>query len=314
MTERIAFVNPSSGAGGEAEDPLVQVLRDSGFEIDDSEVTDLGEAAREHVDRGARIVAAVGGDGTHRTVAPAIAGTDAMYLPAPGGTFNHFPKDVGIPDAEALTAAIEDGAPLEVPIAALNGEPFLNTAVVGWYPEMVRTREALRQRMPRPLAAVVAFGKHVTHLHRFHVTAGPHTGAAWMIWAGNGRYGVRATELSNRDDVTDPRLDIRIAWAADSFPRVRLLWDLLRRRLRDSDHMDRRVSTEEVTVRVRARKVYAALDAEVVTLTPPLVFTPAAHTVTILTAMEPPNAVPDEAEDEAWERADDEDMPTDADA
>ncbi len=284
---RVAYVNPSSGAGDAGDEPLVEVLRARGFDIDDSMPDDFEAAIRGRIDAGATVICAVGGDGTHRSAAPAVAGTDAVYVPAPGGTFNHFPKDVGIPDAGALADALDDGRSLQVPIATLNGEAFLNTAVIGWYPEMVRTREELRRRMPRPFAALLAFARHVPRLHRFHVDVDGRSGAAWLIWAGNGRYGTGPTDLSDREDVTDPRLDVRVAWAAGRLPRTRLVWDLVRRRLTRTDALERIVTDTPLRVAVRARHVYAALDAEVVQITPPLTFTPAALTVNVLTARPP---------------------------
>ena len=50
---------------------------------------------------------------------------------------------------EGADAAARSGLVRTVPIGQVNDEVFLNTFVVGWYPEMVQTREKLR----RPHAA-----------------------------------------------------------------------------------------------------------------------------------------------------------------
>jgi len=285
LTRPIALANAKSG-NGSADPELEQWCARLGIDLrdigDDLEAA-LEKAAAEDVP----FVAVVGGDGTQRTAARIFAERGVTMLPVPGGTRNHFAKALGLSDLDVAATAVESGSSRDIPLADLNGETFVNTAVIGWYPEMVRTRERLRTRLPRPVAAMVAFARHIGRMFPFEVELAGERHRAWMLWVGNGRFGLEPGELAERDDVTEQVLDVRVALADKKFPRTRVLWDLVRRRLADSDHLERFVAAGPVTASLHGTHVAAALDAEVVDITTPLVFTPAANHVRVLAAAPP---------------------------
>lgn len=279
----IALANSKSGSGADGDladwcDRLGIECRDPG--------DDLQSALRSVADERPQFVAVVGGDGTQRTAAAIFADRGVVLLPVPGGTRNHFSKALGLSDLGDAAAAVRSGIERDVPLSDLNGEIFLNTAVIGWYPEMVRTRERLRGRYPRPLAAAAAFALHVRRLHRFDVEVAGSSHRAWMVWVGNGRFGLTPSELSNRADVTDNVLDVRIALAHHRLARTRVVWDLVRGRLKGSEHLVRFVADKPVSVRLGARTVSAALDAEIITVATPLLFTPASRHLQVRAAPE----------------------------
>ncbi len=273
MTQPIVLTNSKSGDGSEADiaewcDRLGLESRDPG--------DDLESALRAAADDRPPFVAVVGGDGTQRTAAALFADR--------GGTRNHFAKALGLADLDDVAAAVTSGVERDVPLSDLNGEAFLNTAVVGWYPEMVRTRERLRDSYPRPIAAAAALALHAHRLHRFDIEVAGSTHRAWMVWMGNGRFGLTPSELSTRTDLTDHVLDVRIALAHRRFARASVVWDLVRGRLKGSDHLERFVADGPVVARLGAGPISAALDAEIVTIANPLVFTPASRKVRVLAA------------------------------
>ncbi|CAN5570472.1 hypothetical protein BH24ACT5_BH24ACT5_15250 [soil metagenome] len=212
----------------------------------------------------------------------ALADRNIVLLPVPGGTFNHFAKTVDVVDLDAAAAAAERGDVIDVPVADLNGEAFLNTASLGWYPAMVRTRERLRRRFPRPVAAAVAFARHLPGLHRFDVDLEGRTYEVWLLWVGNGRFGLRADDATVRDDIAEGVLDLRLALAHQRFARSRLMWDVVRGRLQESERFERVVTDRPVEIRLHTRTADAALDAEVMTMTSPLTVTPCARTLRVL--------------------------------
>jgi len=276
----IALANAASGGGDDDGPDLAEWCADLDIELRDPG-DDLAGAVRQAASERPPFVAVVGGDGTLRTAAPVLADAGVPMLPVPGGTFNHFAKAHGIADFDDAAAAARAQAVRQVPIADVNGEVFLNTCAIGWYPEMVRTRERLRERMPRPVAALAATAIHLPRLRRFHVEVRGRERLAWLLWAGNGEFGTGPIDSAERSAI-DGTLDVRLALAETRFARTRALWELARGRLDDSDHLEREVVDGPITVRVQRARIAAALDAEVVELTPPLTYTPSSATLSVL--------------------------------
>ena len=60
----------------------------------------------------------------------------------PAGTFNHFAKDIGCEHQAKTVRAIQEGTVSCVDLVCLNDTQMLiNTASIGAYPGLVRTRE-----------------------------------------------------------------------------------------------------------------------------------------------------------------------------
>lgn len=280
MSRPIALANSASGTGSDDEE------FDAWCAARDIDVRatgdDLQASIRDAASAAPTYLAVNGGDGTLRCAVEVLAGGDVALLTVPGGTFNHFSKSLGIADLAAVSAAVDGGTTRSVPVAEVNGEVFLNTCAIGWYPDMVRTRERLREKLPRPIAAVAAFWAHALKIHRFTVEIDGDTHLAWLLWAGNGHYGTDAGTVSERADIDEGVLDIRLALADRRFAKLHAVWDLVRGRLRESELLERFVTSTPVTAKVSMRHVAAALDAEVIDLTTPLTLTPAARHVTVL--------------------------------
>ncbi|WP_062210577.1 diacylglycerol/lipid kinase family protein [Demequina oxidasica] len=88
-------------------------------------VEDPGEGqAREAIESGADVVVAVGGDGTVRAVAAAVAGTDTAMGILPMGTGNLFARNLELPlgDSPALLRAILDGEETAIDVVWLHVE------------------------------------------------------------------------------------------------------------------------------------------------------------------------------------------------
>ena len=75
----------------------------------------------------------------------------------PGGTLNHFARDLGISTeaAEALELAAE-GCARGVDVGMVGGKLFLNTSSVGAYVRFVRVREHLESYLGYRLATALA--------------------------------------------------------------------------------------------------------------------------------------------------------------
>src|SRR5687768_60598 len=91
--------------------------------------------------KSAKTIVAMGGDGTVSAVAGVVAGTRAILAPLPGGTLNHFVKDLGIPDdLESALKNLTESQVIKVDVATVNGSVFVNNSSIGLYPMSLRER------------------------------------------------------------------------------------------------------------------------------------------------------------------------------
>jgi undecaprenyl-diphosphatase len=180
-----------------------------------------------------------GGDGTVGTAAAAAVGHGLPLLVLPGGTLNHFARDVGISTLADAVAAAETGSGIRADLGqvtagrGLNGtdeireSAMLNTASIGVYPNLVRRRERLQGTLGKPLAGLIA------GLRTFAV-ASPTTllidgvrHKIWILYLGRGRYYPRDLAPLARPVLDDGVLDVRVVTADEPFARLRLLWGVL---------------------------------------------------------------------------------------
>lgn len=163
-----AFVNPSAGS---AAGVLKLLHADRRFDVREVEADDLKSAVRVAVAAGAARVLVSGGDGTIASAADALLGTECELAVLPGGTLNHFARDLGLP-RDDLPACVEIAATAAArpnDIGTVNGRVFLNTSSIGIYVAFVRMRERLEPFMGYRLASLFAACRIWAGLHGFDV-------------------------------------------------------------------------------------------------------------------------------------------------
>jgi diacylglycerol kinase family enzyme len=164
----LALVNPKSGAA----DKALAALADVGaFDVRVVEPERLPDAIADAVAHGTRRIVVVGGDGTIASAAHSLVGTGVELGIVPGGTLNHFARDLGIP--ADLPTAWETAADQTITACAdvgyVNELLFLNTSSVGAYVKLVRTRERLEPLLGYKLASAAAAMRVFLGLPRFDV-------------------------------------------------------------------------------------------------------------------------------------------------
>lgn len=168
MSDRIpAIVNLASGSAEEAR----RVLEEGeGFEVHAVQPDRIASTVRDVVERGAKRILVSGGDGTIATAAAQLLDTPAELAILPGGTLNHFARDLGVSTeaAEALELAV-NGTCRGVDIGVVNGHVFLNTSSVGAYVRFVRIRERLERRFGYRVASALAAFRILFQLDSFAV-------------------------------------------------------------------------------------------------------------------------------------------------
>jgi len=149
------LVNPGSGSAARA----IDVLRsDSRFQLRQLDPLHIADAVRAEAVTGTSRLIVCGGDGTLGVALAAAAGTPLEIAILPGGTLNHFARDIGLPHND-LPAALElalSGDARPVDLGYVNGHAILNTSSVGVYVDFVRHRERLESWLSYRLASVAA--------------------------------------------------------------------------------------------------------------------------------------------------------------
>jgi undecaprenyl-diphosphatase len=218
----VVAVNPRSGR--EDYDPAADIAellpRAEVLELrEDAGVAELlGEAARSGR---ARALGVAGGDGS---VAAAAAVALEFGLPlsvVPAGTLNHFARDLGVATPPEAAAAVVQGAAVQVDVAEVNGVPFLNTASIGSYPEMVERRDRLSGRMGKWAALTVAAAQVLRHGSPVELEVNGRRISAWILFIGNGCYVPRGLSPAWRPRLEDGLLDVQYLRADLRFGRTR---------------------------------------------------------------------------------------------
>ncbi|OMQ14299.1 hypothetical protein A7K94_0217600 [Modestobacter sp. VKM Ac-2676] len=158
------------------------------------------------------------------SVAAAAAVALAHGLPlvvVPAGTLNHFARDLGVATAPEAADAVVRGAAVEVDVAEVNGVPFLNTASIGSYPELVRRRDRLAGRLGSWVALTVAAAQVLRHGSPVQLELGGRRVSAWILFVGNGAYVPRGLSPAWRPRLEDGLLDVQYLRADLRFGRTR---------------------------------------------------------------------------------------------
>ena len=164
----LALVNAKSGTAEKAKAALAEA---GAFEVRVVEPEKLADAIAGAVADGRRRIVVAGGDGSIGTAARALVGTGVELGIVPGGTLNHFARDLGIPAdlPSACEIAADDTITACADVGYVNGRLFLNTSSVGAYVKLVRTRERLERRLGYRLASAAAGVRVFAGIPSFHI-------------------------------------------------------------------------------------------------------------------------------------------------
>lgn len=252
-------------------------LVEDGSELDDAAIAHAGQACAN-----GGILVAAGGDGTINAVARQAVAHGCPFGALPQGTFNYFGRTHGISEelAEAvqalLTATIRP-----VQIGSVNGRIFLVNASIGLYPAMLEEREQDKAQFGR--SRVVAFLsalKTILLPHRrlrLSLEAEDRTMhlRTHTLFVGNNRLQMEQVGLAEMaPSVADGELAAVAPKPAGRLGMLGLVFQGALGRLADTGDVVA-FGFRRMTVRTPfygRRRVKAAVDGEVLTLTTPLHF------------------------------------------
>ena len=100
--------------------------------LEPASADEIIDSVRTAVTGGADTVVAVGGDGTQRSVAAGLVGSDAALGVIAGGTVNLLAQVLGLDELDRAVATIADGSRRSIDVGRCNGELFLLNASSGY--------------------------------------------------------------------------------------------------------------------------------------------------------------------------------------
>jgi undecaprenyl-diphosphatase len=254
-------VNPSAGPA--LRQSPTDALRDAlpaAEIIEVSEGLDFGDALRK-ASLNARALGVSGGDGSINAAAAVADVQDKPLMVIPGGTLNHFARDLGLESVDDAVEAIKEGQAVAVDLAQIAGKTFLNTASFGAYADLVDARERLEHRIGKWPAAFLALVRVLRSGEPVDVELDGQPRKVWLIFIGNCRYRPDGLAPSWRERLDDGQLDIRVVDVTKPYARLRLVLAFLTGGLGNSRVYDA-WTARELRVRSRQGPLRLARDGE----------------------------------------------------
>ena len=217
-----------------------------------------------------------GGDGSIRTVAGVLAGTNVPLGILPLGTLNHFVKDLGIPlHVKEAAEVIARGETRAVDLAEVNGETFINNSSIGIYPYIVLDRERRRahHKLTKWMAMVPALFRLLKHFPRRQLALSaegwtrPYRTPCLLI--GNNEYGMEFFELGRRHHLDRGELSVYVVKQRRPFGFFWMICRMVFGKASQARNIES-FRLKEVQVRSKTSRLPVALDGEVEMMRPPL--------------------------------------------
>lgn len=275
------LLNAGAGKGGatRAAARVAERLGDAGYR---AEVTlgrgeDLVLAARRHLEAGASLLVAGGGDGTVSSIARIAVESEVPLGVLPLGTLNHFARDAGVPlELEAALDVIVEGREARLDVGEVNGYRFLNNVSLGIYPRIVELRERRQRRgMPKWLALLWASMMVLRHspfvVAHLLIDGRPAVRRTPCIVVSNNAYRLVGLRATARETLTGGRLAVYNLRASPRRALLRLAWLVLLGRVERSAELEVALVTE-LAVKTSRKRVRAGADGELVDFESPLAF------------------------------------------
>lgn len=280
-TELSVVVNLSAGAEGDdsVRLELAELLPDATMlDVDGDDLIDQLRRAAE-----GDVIGVAGGDGSINAAAGIAIERGRRLAVFPGGTLNHFARDAGLSAVADTAAAIEAGSTTRIDVGRIDGQPFLNTASLGSYPELVDERERLEARFAQlgdglgrvaparlssstsllvkwaamAVAALIVMRRGAPTV----LTINGRRVRTWAIFIGNCEYDPPGLAPLQRARLDDGRFDVRWIDARMRFSRTRVTTALLLGRFGRSVAVGR-IVTERIEIVSHEGPLRLARDGE----------------------------------------------------
>ncbi len=226
---------------------------------------------KSHIENG-ETIAAVGGDGTISAVAGLLAHTKATLIPLPGGTLNHFTKDLKIPqNIDQALMRLKKCQARSIDIAAVENTFFINNSSMGLYPASLHDREELETTTGKWPAAVIASIRALIRFKTYTVTIDDHTFKTPFIFVGNNRYSLETLGGTERTSLDKGHLTVFAAKTQSRLTLLKIACFALIGKTKQLTEFDE-FHPKAFTLKTKRSKLSVSHDGEVSKFTSPLKF------------------------------------------
>ena len=236
---------------------------------------DILELAKKAVESNRQIIVAGGGDGTISAVASKLVGTDKTLGVLPLGTLNHFSKDLNIPQnlAEAVRV-IAANQIKKIDVGEVNGRFFVNNSSIGLYPHLVHHREK-QERLGKSKwtaafwAALKILKQSPFLTAKLKIENSEILRKMPFIFIGNNKYEMDFFNIGRRAALDGGKLSVYFLQRPGRIGLFLLAFRTLFGRLKQMKDFEA-ISTEEIIIETRKKRLLVAFDGEVDVMETPL--------------------------------------------
>lgn len=278
----ILIYNPRSGSAL-SQKALRDKCEQQGITIDAFiEMSDrLEKDLRPYLDKKC-IIAAIGGDGTLSGVADLLVNTPTIFAPLPGGTLNHFTKDLGIAqDVDEALAGLAAGKVHAIDVGMINKKVFLNNSSIGLYPSSLQTREKIEERLGKWLAAIVGSMQALWRYRSYDVAVNDEHFKTPFIFVGNNDYHLGEPGKDGRKKLDKGILSVYAVTSASRWNLIKILAHALIGRLHTVDDI-KTWKTTSLTIHTKRSEIKVSRDGELEYIRTPLKYQVAARKLNVI--------------------------------
>lgn len=227
----------------------------------------------------------IGGDGTMNAVASLLVNKNAILAPLPGGTLNHFTKDLGVEqDLEQAISYLASSSISRIDTARVNGQVFLNNSSIGIYPASLRAREETQSMLGKWLAAVLSSIKAIIRVRPMRLSVDGTLYRTPFIFVGNNQYKLDAGAFGQRYSLSRGILSVAIIETRSIMNSIKLILQLVAGRTsRADDLVLRQMKSTNISWGAQT-SVDVSLDGEVLRLQTPLSYEILPKSIRVLVA------------------------------
>ena len=229
-------------------------------------------------------LAVIGGDGTLNAVARRIVGTKSVLLPLPGGTFNHFVRDLKMaPTVEQVLRGLSKARVRTIDVGYVNDELFLNNSNLGLYPFSLIERKQTKKLVGKWLAAGLSAVDQLSVFRRHKLMVDGNSIRSPFIFVGNNTYDIESSLIPQRTGFSRGVLTVMIATSRSRTALIRAIFAVMRGDISHRDDFELR-HPKQLTIDSRHKRFPVSFDGEVKHMAPPLNYSIRAKCLKVLVA------------------------------